>query len=186
MASSAGRKRQLGLVIPPLDAANGRHESILRESPLQAFAPRDRPTKVSNGFLFDLTLNGIISTQSGNKLSQVALDCEVKIEKVVDCDGTLKVAGHGSADIFLSFDSDDGMARWAIDVNASNALKITHDLWGEEIVPHVLGNTSTEWDYVEWFDGSQWRVFYYSTTWAETFQSITGLPYDTVTDIWTW
>lgn len=143
-------------------------------------------TKVSNGFLFDLTLNGIISTQSGNKLSQVALDCEVKIEKVVDCDGTLKVAGHGSADIFLSFDSDDSMARWAIDVNASNALKITHDLWGEEIVPHVLGNTSTEWDYVEWFDGSQWRVFYYSTTWAETFQSITGLPYDTVTDIWTW
>lgn len=144
-------------------------------------------TNISNGFLFDLTLNGIITTQSGNKLSQVALGCEVDTsDKMVDCDGTLTVAGQGSTDIFLGFDSDDGKARWAVDVNASNALLAAHDLWGEELVPHVIGNEPPDWDHVDWFDGTQWRVFYYSTTWAETFESITGLPYSTVTDIWTW
>ncbi|MBV1858079.1 MAG: hypothetical protein KUG77_06675 [Nannocystaceae bacterium] len=142
-------------------------------------------TKISNGFLFDMTINGVISTQAGNKLSQMVLDCEVDTtDEMLDCEGTLTVSGHGSSDIYLGFDSSDGKARWAIDLNASNALRAAHDLWGEEVMPVVVGNTP-EWKHVDWFDGSKWRVFYYSSKWAETFQSITGLPYSTVTDIWT-
>lgn len=144
------------------------------------------PLSISNGFLFDMTLSGIITTQNGDKLSQVVLECEVDTtDEMVDCDGTLSVSGHGDAGIYMGFDSSDGKARWAIDVNASNALLGAHDLWGGEIMPHVLPDP-TNWEHVDWFDGSTWRVYWYSTTWAATFESITGLPYSTVTDILTW
>jgi len=171
-------------VIPALMLVAGTASAASLSTTSGALSPI---TSISNGFLFELTLRGNITTQSGNKLSKVVLDCEVDTsDEMVDCDGTLTVAGQGSADIYLGFDSGDGKARWAIDVNASNALLGAHDLWGEEIVPNVIGNDPPDWDHVDWFDGERWRVFYYSTTWAATFESISGLPYSTVTDIWTW
>jgi hypothetical protein len=148
--------------------------------------------EISNGFLtsksftdygydFSMSLSGTIVNNAVSKATSLELDCMVAISSEnIDCDGTLTLDG-ATADIRMDFDGDSGTAYWAIESSASNALDVTHEAWGEVVVPETLGLTDP-FASIDFFNGTEWRKFYYSTTWAATYTSITGLPYG---DIWT-
>lgn len=138
----------------------------------QAFTPR--------GYDFSMALSVTLAHNGVSKPTAIELDCVVdQIDEDIDCDGTLTLNG-ATADIRMDFVGDTETAHWAIEASASNALGVAHEEWGRQIVPETLG-LPYPWASIDFFSGGVWRHFYYSTTWAETYQSITGLQYG---DIW--
>lgn len=170
--------------------------ALLLPALLTAPSAADAAVTISNGFLsarttttvgfdFTLGLHGTVVLSGTARPTSIQLTCSVDtVAEGIACDGTLSVQGTSAA-IRMDFDGATGVAAWAIAAGAPAALDNAHEQWGEEVVPNAMG-VPDGWDYVEFYSGGEWRRFYYSTTWAETFESITGLPYSTVTDIWTW
>lgn len=137
-------------------------------------------TITANGYDFGMHLTGTIVNNGVSKATSIELDCVVdEVEENIDCDGTLTL-GAASADIRMDFVSATETAHWSIESSASNALDVAHEAWGQDVVAASMG-LPDGWASIDFFDGTQWRHFYYSTSWAETYENITGLPYG---DIW--
>jgi hypothetical protein len=171
--------------------------ALLLPGLLLASTTAEAALTISNGFLtqkfatlvgFDFTL-GLHATLIHNGVSRptaIELTCSVDTgARSLACDGDLGVQGTTAA-IRMDYDDDTGVASWSIAAGAPTILNVAHAQWGEEVVPNAMGCPPPGWSAVDFFAGGQWRKFYYSSSWARTFQEITGLPYSTVTDIWTW
>jgi hypothetical protein len=142
------------------------------------FITAKSPTAV--GYDFGLSLAGTLVYAGISRATALQLECAVDtVAEDIDCEGVLTVQGT-SAEIRMGFDGDSEIAHWSIAASAPSLLDIAHEQWGEEVVPNTMG-VPPGWDYVEFFNGVTVRRFYYSTSWAETYESITGLKYG---DIW--
>ncbi|KIG18420.1 hypothetical protein DB30_00705 [Enhygromyxa salina] len=118
------------------------------------------------------------TAQLGNKsyATSISLDCVVDDnDEVLDCVGIMTL-GSAQADIVMDVHGDTQEARWALEAGAPSMFKPVHDLWADEIVPEACG-LPFNWQAVDYYAGGGWTYWYFSTTWAETFQAITGMPY---------
>ncbi|MCA9697493.1 MAG: hypothetical protein KC431_08210 [Myxococcales bacterium] len=128
----------------------------------------------SSGWTFSMNASGVVNHQGQNYPSTIALDCEFDTGvEVLDCVGEMKINGVAT-DIMMAHDNDT--VFWSIDASAPAAVKDIHEQWGQSAVPSVF-KSAPGWSVIDWFDGANWRHFYYSTTWAETYESITGMQY---------
>jgi hypothetical protein len=140
-----------------------------------------QPTTV--GFDFTLELHGTLTHNGVARPTSITLTCSVHTAaERLACDGTLAVQGSTAA---LRMDFFEDTASWSVAGGASTLLNIAHAQWGEEVVTNTM-SVPQGWSAVDFLAGGQWRRFYYSSSWAVTFESITGMPYSEVTEIWTW
>lgn len=141
-----------------------------------------QPTTV--GFDFTLELHATLTHNGVARPTAISLTCSVDTgAERVACDGTLAVQGQSAA---LRMDYSENTASWSLAAGAPTILNVAHAHWGEEVVPNTLGILPPGWSAVEFLAGGQWRRFYYSTSWAVTFEAITGMPYSEVLEPWTW
>jgi hypothetical protein len=166
------------LLLPAVLLAAGSAHAALEIS--NGFLSAKKITTVGHDFSFNqsgtVVLGGVVRATS------VQMTCSVDtIAKTLHCDGALTLQAT-SAPIRMDFDSATGRAEWSISSSASAALSTVHEEWGHEIPPDMLGDPPP-WEHINFFDGLQWRKWWYTTTWAQTYESITGLQYG---DIYTW
>ena len=135
-------------------------------------------TTTATGFNYTVDLSGVLVEGGTSRTTSVHLACAVKpATKYWQCNGTLAVQG-ASAGVQLRFDTATSTVRWTISAEVSSILQTAHEAWTTDTAS-TAGGDPPGWSHIDFYSNGQIRQWYYSETWAETFTSITGLPYGT-------
>jgi hypothetical protein len=130
-------------------------------------------TATTVGYDFKIGQSGTTVIGGVTRATSVQLTCSVdKVAQSLHCDGTVTLQ---AATAPIRMDYANGQAEWSISSSASTALGSTHQDWGGHILPE-LGDPPG-WNHIHFFDGINWRKWYYSESWANTYTALTGLQY---------
>ncbi len=172
--SIAPAKYLPALVLPALlTASTAAHAALYVDHGILS-----QKTTTATGFNYTLDLSGVLVDGGTTRATSVHLACSVKpATKGWLCNGVLAVQG-ASASVQLRFDTATTTVRWSIAADVSVILQNAHEAWTTDTASSA-GGDPPGWAHIDFLVGGQIRQWYYTTSWADTYTSITGLPYGT-------
>lgn len=171
-------KYLIALAVPAILLTSGSAHAAKRLDISNGFLTAKSTTSV--GFDFSLGAEGTIEFSStnydGTFDTSIELDCSVdEVAESFHCDGVMYFNGN-PRDIRLGFSPANQIGYWSIDANATPAQQAAFESWGSETYPHFV-YVPYGWSYMNVYTGIGWIQWWYSSSWAETFENITGCQY---------